>query len=1342
MPLRRPNPNQSRDSPIYNITYSRFNLFTNLYTVRRLRHAIFDQPRPFSVRPFYHEDVVGGHTRAFLTYYTEQVIRSVHRYRSLHPTALAFIPEQFRGLVFYFILVLEQAYATTGNILRRKPIGTSIHISFTIDALDSSRKSTLGRSYKRSLQEDTWDIWVRHLIDAIELSDDHDNNLQFVSQSGEEFDWQNARIVGQWREERTLHQQSIPMTRSILAGGKLSQTDQLYKKSIGPLDYAIQGLNAFDPTSVFPDRQPIPEYSMACAHICFIIAFSPYLSILFNREDWDLPSPSTRLEYNRVYSVKHLVRNKNNMLFRLIDYFTMVTDQAPYTWVVLATLMEVFLKLFPGHRILILDPKDKTIRFACQGLPLSDTLHYEHTHFFLYKQQHLNADGTQEKGHLYHYKPPSDIKDRCPDCLQTACHPDHLCDFWLSLPPLKAYQHFPHIDPQLPELPSFENDITCNHCDKIIGPEKDQDTGLYKVLTSHIRCPIQKPDINPLKECQQMKYDPYPMSIHDPKMTFQRNENSKGKRLKQPVTFHAWDMECMIRPTTIHRLRNQQRRYLSEQNFEGEVCLEPEPIPEDDEVIHEHIPNFIHVQTLFTDNVRLQPTHTRPPPQHSHDFNTIQEFVQFLKRASRPGATVFPSKTKHVFIAHNSKGYDARLLYIALLPHLSPDMLLRKPIKRGSKFLRLELYFPAMQTTLIFMDSMCHITQSLDGMSKSLGVKVGNMKKGDFPHAFNTIENQDYVGSLPDIVFYEHGERSPEKKAAFEETYITLQQEAGQSWCLQTELKAYCRQDVTILRLCMEKYYRLFYEETGLNPLLCTTAPAFALKSYMHCHMPYGKLMVLDPKFLDHARRALRGGRTDVRKRYHKMSPADLLRSCCIRYQDVQSLYPYVMFAKTYPTGTPQRYDYGEKQGTPLQNIPDNDKFKQLFQNMPDSFDRFFMGFITCDIKCTNYIHHPVVVHNKPNGRLVANYHDIQNITLTSVELYHALKTKCYEVSKVYIIDKYDATPGLFSSYIKTWLKKKLETSTHDFQKGEKTEDQRRIEFQRLHDDTLRVTGIDLKYEDMIPNPGMKTIAKLMLNSLWGKLGQKPDARETIFTDLDKEKMEEYIQFGFIKRTSASHYDSLGSSQQNNTVTYDIQDYRFLSQTSSVPVAAFVAAYGRIELWMKLNKLGKRVLYHDTDSILYIYDPELYNIPVENVLGGWELETHSPITEFVGVAPKTYGFRIQEGSSVQDTIKCKGFPLNWNSTMDEQNANRINFDSYKSLVFSNDPKKYLLTAPGTYFEFSLQFQFMGTTKRQKKLTGAYEKGVVCPSTFHTYGEGWDRWGTISFAELDDSPRPC
>ena len=52
----------------------------------------------------------------------------------------------------------------------------------------------------------------------------------------------------------------------------------------------------------------------------------------------------------------------------------------------------------------------------------------------------------------------------------------------------------------------------------------------------------------------------------------------------------------------------------------------------------------------------------------------------------------------------------------------------------------------------IFLDSINHIPGRLADFPKTFGFT--ELKKGYFPHYFNTPENQNYVGPIPDIKYY------------------------------------------------------------------------------------------------------------------------------------------------------------------------------------------------------------------------------------------------------------------------------------------------------------------------------------------------------------------------------------------------------------------------------------------------------------------------------------------------------------------------------------------------------------------------------------------------------------
>ena len=55
------------------------------------------------------------------------------------------------------------------------------------------------------------------------------------------------------------------------------------------------------------------------------------------------------------------------------------------------------------------------------------------------------------------------------------------------------------------------------------------------------------------------------------------------------------------------------------------------------------------------------------------------------------------------------------------------------------------------------------------------------------------------------------------------------------------------------------------------------------------------------------------------------------------------------------------------------------------------------------------------------------------------------------------------------------------------------------------------------------------------------------------------------------------------------------------ARSTNIFIAAFTACHGRMKLYDELDKIG--VLYYDTDSIIYIDKPSLYNPKLGNNLG-------------------------------------------------------------------------------------------------------------------------------------------
>ena len=156
--------------------------------------------------------------------------------------------------------------------------------------------------------------------------------------------------------------------------------------------------------------------------------------------------------------------------------------------------------------------------------------------------------------------------------------------------------------------------------------------------------------------------------------------------------------------------------------------------------------------------------------------------------------------------AHNFRSYDGYFI----LDYGEKQSFKMESTKNGGKIM--ELRFPNHK--LKFLDSLNFIPMPLKKFPKSFGVK--ELKKGYFPHLFNTIGNQDYVGQMPDKNYFDPDSMPASERADFLKWYE--ENKHVQNYNLQAEMKAYCRSDVDILHKCVLVFRDLFVESTGIDP--------------------------------------------------------------------------------------------------------------------------------------------------------------------------------------------------------------------------------------------------------------------------------------------------------------------------------------------------------------------------------------------------------------------------------------------------------------------------------------------------------------------------------------------
>lgn len=253
---------------------------------------------------------------------------------------------------------------------------------------------------------------------------------------------------------------------------------------------------------------------------------------------------------------------------------------------------------------------------------------------------------------------------------------------------------------------------------------------------------------------------------------------------------------------------------------------------------------------------------------------------------------------------------------------------------------------------------------------------------------------------------------------------------------------------------------------------------------------------------------------------------------------DVNSLYPSVMYYQPLP--------YGE-------GIFFDGKYK------PDKLYNLYVQMFTCQFELKeNYIPTIQLKNNLsfiPTDYLSSSDDEEVTMCLTSVDL-----ELFFEHYHVYNITwhsgwKFKSTTGLFKEYIDKWNAVKMESTLNG-------------------------------------NKAMRTLAKLMLNALYGKFALNPNVQSKI----------PYYDNGIIKYT-------LGEKETRNPIY--------------IPVGTFITAWARHKTITSAQKVYDRFLYADTDSLHLIGTEIPKDLEVDPIkLGAWKHE--STFTRARFVRQKTY----------------------------------------------------------------------------------------------------------------------
>jgi DNA polymerase type B, organellar and viral len=375
------------------------------------------------------------------------------------------------------------------------------------------------------------------------------------------------------------------------------------------------------------------------------------------------------------------------------------------------------------------------------------------------------------------------------------------------------------------------------------------------------------------------------------------------------------------------------------------------------------------------------------------------------------------------------------------------------------------------------------------------------------------------------------------------------------------------------------------------------------------------------------------GGRTEVFKFVH------ITKNDKIRYLDVTSLYPYVLSEKQYPIGHPRKirhtFDYTLKK---------------------------YFGFIKCKVLPPQNLFIPILpfrVNKKLVFTLCRSCSELQQLndchhtpderaligTWTHCELAAGLE-EGYVIMDIFEVLHYpESSDQLFKEYIHTFMKVKQEAS--GWPKEDMTEEEKAIYIQEYFENE----GIKLDPSKIETNSGRRFIAKLMLNSFYGRLAQRPNLPVTEYISnyddywkvLSDEEKEILGEFMVTENTVCVNwrYVDIENSDQN---------------LQNIAVGSFVTSYARLHLYKYLKQITNystdALLYCDTDSCIFIEKDGKPDIKTGIRLGELTDElAGAECLKAVFTAPKSYALEVYDPRTgeTKQIIKNKGIMLRGNA---------------------------------------------------------------------------------------------
>jgi DNA polymerase type B, organellar and viral len=442
----------------------------------------------------------------------------------------------------------------------------------------------------------------------------------------------------------------------------------------------------------------------------------------------------------------------------------------------------------------------------------------------------------------------------------------------------------------------------------------------------------------------------------------------------------------------------------------------------------------------------------------------------------------------------------------------------------------------------------------------------------------------------------------------------------GKMWNFQQESIKYCKLDCLTLHQILTKFNELIFNEFKINIHSVLTLPALAMKIYKTHYMPENTVYQILGNAEQNIRQSYTGGAVDVYIPHNRVNSFIVsVKGLFIDlfYYDVNSLYPFVMAKHLMPIGKPLAFE------------------GNIRRVEPNAF-----GFFNCKITSPVDLKHPLL--QCPEGRRIKTEQGMRTIAglgswtgwICSNEMDNAIKFGYqFEILNGYQFE----TGNIFKEYI------------------------------------FKMYNLRQEYDK---SHAMNLIAKLLMNSLYGKFGMKLESTEIVMYDTSTEEGNSNLHKDIkINGEAIQDYINIDKifyliiRKSSIPLHHDKELDMYHGQDINIAIASAITAGARVHMSIFKNNPDFNLYYSDTDSA--VIDKALPIDMVGNKLGQVKLEHN--INRAVFLAPKVYGLVDKDGNEI---IKVKG--------VTQEEISKLTLKSLKEeLENLKKPKSSLKVTPST-----------------------------------------------------------